>query len=211
MTSNNPRHKPLHHVRTIRNASRNAKQFPQLAEHLFNPSHARATFYDPLDPKWDNDGEGGIVAPIGMPPQPTMQQFYSAPTAGLYPRPFASQQDLTAHNENAKTAGFVPFIKNGTNQFKAMMQLGLDPRLPPTEEELRRREEDEVRIQVFRDRMTVETIIENSGGGKWRKQGPFPGWNENLSNQGVVKALTDKKVRQSAGAKQKAERRAKAT
>lgn len=206
MTSNNPKHKPLHRIRNIRNAQRHAKQFPQLAEYLFDPVHVRTTICDSYDPIWNNGGDGGIVAPNGMSPQPTMQQFYNAGTASLNPLPFASQQDRDAHNENAQTAGFVPLIKNGNNQFKAMMQLGLDPRIPPTEEELRRRAENEARVQVFRDKMTIDTIIENSGGGKWRMQGPFPGWTMNLTNPRAVKPLADKKLVEQAEAEQKAVR-----
>ncbi|KAJ4424077.1 hypothetical protein N0V82_001324 [Gnomoniopsis sp. IMI 355080] len=198
MTSNNPRNKPLHRVRNIRNAAHNAKQFPQLAESLFDPAHTRATVYDPFDPQWRKmlAGDGGIVAPVSLPPQPTMQQFYNSHTGSLNPRPFADQADRDAYIEDAKTAGFVPFIRNGTNQFKAMMQLGLDPRLPPTEEEVRRREENEARVQVFRDKMTLDTIMENSGGGKWRKQGAFPGWTETLPVQKEVKARAVKKIKQ---------------
>lgn len=209
MTSTNPKHKPLHRTRNIRNAVHNAKQFPQLADYVFNPAHARATVYDPEDPKWSHTSGLGVVAPYSMPPQPTMQQFYTARTTSLNPRPFRSEEARLAQRELWKTAGFVPFVRNGTNQFKKMMKLGLDPRIPPSEEEVRRRAENEARVQEFRDKMTVETIMENSGGGKWRRDGPFPGWTQSLPNQSEVKVVADKKETEKAGAKQKAEAEAK--
>lgn len=214
MTSNNPKHKPLHRIRNIRNAERNAHRFPLLADDVFNPVHAKATYYEPRDPHWQETGEGGVVGPIGMPPQPNMVQFYHAQDNNLNPRPFANNNDRLRHKLQSKTAGFIPFIKNGTNQFDAMMKLGIDPRIPPTQEELVRRAENEAKVQVFRDKMTLETIIENSGGGKWRNEGPFPGWDESQRELKAHLAKQDElakaKAKAKAETKQKAEAEAEA-
>lgn len=86
------------------------------------------------------------------------------------------------------------------------MKLGIDPRIPPTQDELRRRAENDAKVQAFRDKMTLETIIENSGGGKWRNEGPFPGWDE---SQKEVKAHLAKQD-ELAKAKKKAKAKAKA-
>lgn len=203
MTSCNPKHKPLHRIRNIRNAERNASRFPLLADDLFNPAHARATSYDMRDPAWCGIGEGGIVAPVGMPPQPNMQQFYTANNNNLNPLNIVNQADRIRHNIQSKTAGFIPFIKNGTNQLDAMLKLGIDPRIPPTQEELLRRAENEAKVQAFREKMTMETIVENSGGGKWRNQGTFPVWDQ--SQREIKAAHAKQKEQAKAKAKEKAE------
>lgn len=74
----------------------------------------------------------------------------------------------------------MPFVKNGNDQLKRMLAAGLDPRQAPAEAEVRRRAEEEARVQGFRDRMTVGMVVENSGGREGRERGGFPGWEEDL-------------------------------
>ncbi|CAN8101958.1 unnamed protein product [Discula destructiva] len=184
MSTTNPKHKPLHRLRMIRNAERAAERFPQLALALFTPIDAiNRRCGGMLDPLWLSDC-GGLrsVAPRFLPPQPTMTQFYQMRTGDLHPVPFDSLDAQIAYHAQNPQPGFVSVVRSGPNQYKRMLKAGLDAREPPTREELQRRAEHEAKVQQFRDEITVQTIMDESHAaieGKNKKGAePFPMWKE---------------------------------
>lgn len=200
--SYNPRTTPLHRYQQLRNADRARWHYPQLAAPLFTPTHLAqqqqqqqptpragvapppiSHAYHPYDGTDDGAASGGLrtAQPPHHAPQPTMTQFWQRATGDLAPLDFATPRDEAVYHARHAHPGFVAKVRGGENQLARMVHAGLDPRVAPPPEELRRRADLERRVQRCRDEIDMQVICDQSRGGvegrKREETAPFPGWN----------------------------------